>query len=145
MSRPRLLAVFGAVGLAAVPAVASASTSHAKFWQNKAMTVTCGVEIHLAGKPATEVLCAAKGIPAPPHTTSRDGDPGFVQLAATGSPRKLRLSQNSFTGTTAATLGHGKTWSSLGVTCTTGSGKTVLCFNGDNHGFVIGNGHYVSF
>ena len=146
MNRIRTTAIAGVLAgsAALVPVVASASSSHANFWQNKAHTIACGIEIH-AGPKATEVLCSAKGIPAPPHTTSADGDPGFVQLAATGSPKKLRLSQDSFVGSTISTLGHGVVWSSLGVTCNTGSGKTVLCFNGDNHGFVIGNGHYTSF
>jgi len=30
------------------------------------------------------------------------------------------------------------------VTCHVGE-VTVLCFNGNNHGFVIGGGHYRSF
>ena len=141
MFRSRLLAVSGAVLLAAAPAVAAAaSTSHAKLWHNTANTVVCGLMI-----VPKEVLCGAKGVPAPPHTNFSEGDPGFVQLAASGKPKTLRLSQDSFVGTTPVTLGHGAKWTGRGVTCTTGSGKTVRCVNGAKHGFVIGNGHYTSF
>jgi len=137
----RLLAVSGAVLLAATPAVAAAaSTSHAKLWHNRANTVVCGLMI-----VPKEVLCSAQGVPAPPHTNSSEGDPGFVQLAASGKPKTLRLGQDSFVGTTPVTLGHGAKWTGRGVTCTTGSAKTVRCVNGAEHGFVIGNGHYTSF
>ena len=137
----RLLAVSGAVLLAAAPAVAAAaSPSHARLWHNRANTVVCGLMI-----VPKEVLCSAQGVPAPPHTNSSEGDPGFVQLAASGKPKTLRLSQDSFVGTTPVTLGHGAKWTGRGVTCTTGGGKTVRCVNGATHGFVIGNGHYTSF
>lgn len=141
MFRPRLVVASGAVLLCATPSVAAAvSTSHATFWHNTANTVTCGLMI-----VPKEVLCSAEGVPAPPHTNSSEGDPGFVQLAASGKPKTLRLSQDSFVGTTPATLGHGAKWTGRGVTCTTGSGKTVRCVNGAKHGFVVGNGHYTSF
>jgi hypothetical protein len=141
MFRPRLVAASGAVLLCAAPSVAAAvSASHATFWHNKANTVTCGLMI-----VPKEVLCSAEGIPAPPHTTSTDGDPGFVQLAASGNPKTLRLSQDSFVGTTPVTLGHEAKWTGRGVTCTTESGTTVRCVNGEKHGFVIGNGHYTPF
>ncbi len=104
--------------------------------------VTCGVEIHAPSKPATEVLCAAKGIPAP--TTPGTGDPGFVQINVLGTPQVLRLSQNSFVPGKTENLGRGRLWNQLGVTCHVGA-TTVLCFNGDNHGFVIGDGHYRTF
>jgi hypothetical protein len=137
----RLLAVSGAVLIAATPAVAAAaSTSDAKLWHNRANTVVCGLMIL-----PTEVLCSAKGVPAPPHTTSSEGDPGFVQLAARGKPKTLRLGQDSFVGTIPVTLGHAAKWMGRGVTCTTGSGNTVRCVNGTKHGFVIGNGKYASF
>jgi hypothetical protein len=141
MFGPRLLAVSGAVLLAAAPAVAAAaSTSRARFWDNDANTVDCGLMI-----VPKEVLCSAQGVPAPPHTSSSEGDPGFVELAASGRPQTLRLGQDSFVGTTPVTLGHGAKWTGRGVTCTTGSGKTVRCVNGAEHGFVIGAGHYTSF
>ena len=106
--------------------------------------VTCGIEIHAPNKPATKVLCSATGIPAPKHTTSRDGDPGFVQLGVLGQPQVLRLSQDSFVAGRTVTLARGRLWNQLGVTCHAAR-TTVMCFNGDNHGFVIGNGHYKSF
>ena len=61
-----------------------------------------------------------------------------------GHPKLLRLSQNSFVAGTSATLGRGRLWNQLGVTCHVAQ-VTVMCFNGDNHGFVIGNGRYRSF
>ena len=135
------LAVSGAVLLAAAPAVAAAaSTSHAKLWHNKANTVVCGLML-----VPKEVLCSAQGVPAPPHASPGEGDPGFVQLAASGKPKTLRLGQDSFVGMTPVTLGHAATWTGRGVTCTTGSGKTVRCVNGAKHGFVTGNGHYTAF
>ena len=100
------------------------------------------IEIHAPAKAATEVLCAARGIPAPKHGGS--GDPGFVQLGLLGKPQVLRLGQDSFVPGKTATLGRGRLWNQLGVTCHVAS-STVMCFNGDNHGFVIGNGHYLSF
>jgi hypothetical protein len=54
------------------------------------------------------------------------------------------LSQNSYVSNHVQTLSAHTLWSSIGVTCNIGSG-TILCFNGDNHGFVIGNGKYKSF
>ena len=45
---------------------------------------------------------------------------------------------------TTAKLGRGRLWNQLGVTCHM-SLLTVMCFNGDNHGFVIGSGSYKSF
>jgi hypothetical protein len=104
--------------------------------------VTCGIEIHAPGKPATEVLCAAKGIPAP--KAKGIGDPGFVQIGVLGTPQVLRLSQDSFVAGTTASLGRGRLWNQLGVTCHVAE-FTVMCFNGVNHGFVIGNGHYRTF
>ena len=136
-----VLAVSGAVLLASAPAVAAAaSTSHAELWHNRANTIVCGLML-----VPKEVLCGAQGVPAPAHTNYGEGDPGFVQLAASGKAKTLRLGQDSFAGTTPATLGHGAKWTGRGVTCTTGSGKTVRCVNGARHGFVIGSRHYRSF
>jgi hypothetical protein len=115
--------------------------SHATLWHTHGHTVNCGIEIHVPGTKATDVLCSAAGVPTPKQGF---GDGGFVQLAATGSPRTLRLSQDSFVGTSSKLLGEGSEWSALGVTCNVGP-TTVLCFNRDNHGFIIGNGHYRSF
>jgi hypothetical protein len=104
--------------------------------------VTCGLEIHSPSTAATEVLCAATGIPAPPK--GGIGDPGFVQIGVLGHPKLLRLSQDSFVAGTSVKLARGRLWNQLGVTCHVAQ-PTVICFNGDNHGFVIGNGHYLSF
>ena len=132
-----------AVGVAAVaPAASAAPISKSIQFQNSSGKVTCGIEIHALNKPATEVLCAARGIPAPKQKGV--GDSGFVQLSVLGQPLVLRLSQDSFVAGKSVKLGRGRLWNQLGVTCHTAL-TTVMCFNGDNHGFVIGNGHYRSF
>ncbi len=104
--------------------------------------VTCGEEIHAPSKPATEVLCSAKGIPAP--ASKGVGDSGFVQIGVLGTPQVLRLSQDSFIAGKSEYLNRGRLWNQLGVTCHVAE-FTVMCFNGENHGFVIGNGHYRTF
>jgi hypothetical protein len=137
-----------AVGLVAIavaslaPAAAAAPISHATSFVNQNRSVMCGIEIHALKKQATEVLCAARGIPAPKH--GGIGDAGFVQIGLLGHPQTLRLSQNSFVAGTTVKLGRGRLWNQLGVTCHLGA-VTVMCFNGDNHGFVIGNRRYKSF
>ena len=141
-SRLSTLAVAVTATAALAPAAAAAPLSKATLFQNTSRKVTCGIEIHAPSKPANEVLCAAKGIPAPKHGGT--GDPGFVQIGLLGTPKLLRLSQDSFVAGPSVTLGRGRLWNQLGVTCHVAQ-VTVLCFNGDNHGFVIGNGHYRSF
>ena len=132
-----------ALGVAALaPAATAAPISKSSRFQNSSGKVTCGIEIHAVNKPATEVLCAARGIPAPKQKGI--GDPGFVQLGVLGQPQVLRLSQDSFVAGKQVKLGRGRLWNQLGVTCHVAQ-TTVMCFNGDNHGFVIGNGHYKSF
>jgi hypothetical protein len=144
MNRFAALAVStGAVGVAVLaPTATAAPISKSIQFHNSSGKVTCGIEIHPPSKPATEVLCSARGIPAPKQKGV--GDPGFVQLGVLGQPQVLRLSQDSFVGGTSVKLGRGRLWNQLGVTCHMGL-TTVMCFNGDNHGFVIGNGHYRSF
>jgi hypothetical protein len=144
MNRYAALAVSTvAAGIAALaPAAGAAPVSRSIQFQNGSGKVTCGIEIHAPSKPATMVLCAAGGIPAPKQQGI--GDPGFVQLGGLGQPQVLRLSQDSFVAGKSVTLGRGRLWRRLGVTCHTAK-TTVMCFNGDNHGFVIGNGHYRSF
>jgi hypothetical protein len=144
MNRFASLAVLtAAVAVAAVvPGASAAPISKATQFQNSSGKVTCGIEIHALNKPATEVLCAAPGIPAPKQKGV--GDPGFVQLSVLGPPQVLRLSQDSFVAGKSVKLGRGRLWNQLGVTCHTAL-TTVMCFNGDNHGFVIGNGRYRSF
>ena len=140
MTWSRVVAAMSAVAVVAAPAAALAGTSHTQLFQNSKKTVTCGLKIHAANKPATLVLCSAKGIP---RTKSPVGDP-FVQLGAKGSAQLVAISQASWVANTVKTLSKGTLWSSIGVTCNV-STTTVLCFNGDNHGFVIGNGKYKSF
>ncbi len=141
---PRLTALAVSTLAAAALAPAAMAAPLSKTIQFRALNrnVTCGLEIHAPGQHATEVLCAARGIPAPKH--GGIGDPGFVQLAVLGKPQTLRLSQNSFVAGRVSTLGRGRLWNQLGVTCHVAQ-TTVMCFNGDNHGFVIGNGRYRSF
>jgi hypothetical protein len=131
------------VGVAAVaPGASAAPISKSIRFQNSSGKVTCGIEIHAPNKPPTQILCAARGIPAPKQKGV--GDSGFVQLSVLGQPKVLRLSQDSFVAGTSVKLGRGRLWNQLGVTCHMAL-TTVMCFNGDNHGFVIGNGHYASF
>ena len=138
---PLAVAVLGAVAVAA-PAAATPTTSSVKLFQDSARTADCGIKIHPAHSPATEVLCSAAGVPRPKHGGSA-GDP-FVQIGASGAPKLVLISQNSFVTSTIHTLAKGTLWQSIGVTCNVGA-NTILCFNGDNHGFVIGNGKYRSF
>ncbi len=138
----RSIAAIGAVAAAAGPAAALANTvSHAKLWQTKHATVICGVEIHAKKKPATNILCQAKGIPRP--KSGGVGDPN-VQISAHGKPRLVLISQDSYVTTTVRTLAKGTTWSALGVTCTV-KAKTVVCTNKSGHGFAIGNRKYRHF
>lgn len=142
----RILALAGstvAVGVAAVvPAATAAPVSKAIQFQNNGGKVTCGIEIHASSKPAINVLCAARGIPAPNHKGA--GKSGFVLLSVVGAPQVVRLSHNSFVAGKSVRLGRGRLWNQLGVTCHMAL-STVMCFNGNNHGFVIGDGHYKSF
>jgi hypothetical protein len=138
MSRVRTVAVAGAAAAIAVPAATSlAAISHAKFWQNKAKTVVCGIKNPSSSKL---VICSSKGVP---KAKSGVGDP-FVQIGKTGKPKLVLESQTPFQGHHPATLSKGSTWSSLGVTCTIAS-KTVTCKNKSKHGFTIGNGKYKKF
>jgi hypothetical protein len=131
----------------AVPAIALAGTSNAVFWHNKTNTVTCGIMTHPANTPPMAILCSAKGIPAPKHTTTADGDAGFVMIGRTGKPQTLRLSQDEFAFSHAKALSNGTLWTSppVAVTCNIASDGTVVCFNTQNHGFRIGDNHYSSF
>jgi hypothetical protein len=133
-------ACVAAVALA--PAAQAAPLSKSTMFTALGGKVTCGIMIHAASAPAKDVLCAAKGIPAPKKKEA--GDPGFVAISVLGTPATLRLSQNSFVAGSTARLGRGRLWNQLGVTCHVAE-TTVMCFNGDNHGFVIGNGRYRSF
>jgi hypothetical protein len=135
-------ATIAATAMGVVPGALAAPISKAIHFASNGGAVTCGIEIHAPARPATDVLCSARGIPAPAHPGV--GDSGFVALSVLGRPQVLRLSQDSFVAGTIAKLGRGRLWNQLGVTCHVGL-TTVLCFNGANHGFVIGDGHYRSF
>ena len=137
-----VLAIAGVTAIMFAAVAGAAPLSKAIRFTNHSGKVTCGIEIHAPGKPATKVLCAAKGVPAP--KTQGVGDSGFVEIGVLGKPRVLRLSQNSWMAGHPVRLGRGRLWNQLGVTCHMGA-VTVMCFNGDNHGFVIGDGHYRKF
>ena len=137
----KLAAALGAAALLA-PAAEAAPISKTTSFVYRSRSIMCGIEIHAPTKPPTKVLCAARGIPAPKH--GGIGDAGFVQIGLLGFPQTLRLSQDSFVAGSTARLGRGRLWNQLGVTCHTAL-STVMCFNGDNHGFIIGNGRYKSF
>jgi hypothetical protein len=143
MPRTRLLPVVAALVLAAVPAVATASTSHAKFWQPASRQIGCGIEIHAPSQPGNTLICSARGIPAP-SSGPTDGDPGFVTLKASGAPVRIRTSQDSFEGTTPTTLPSGSTWSSIGITCKL-TASSVRCTNRSGHGFKITTHGYTAF
>jgi hypothetical protein len=142
MSNRNVATGFAALAIAAVPAVALAKPTpiHSKLFRNKLGTVTCGVEIPLPGHHAHWVLCSAVGIP--PAKTGT-GDP-FVQVARTGKPQLVLVSQDEYETNHATVLGTGSSWGKLGVVCTV-AGKTVTCTNHGGHGFTIGNHKYKSF
>jgi hypothetical protein len=137
----RLVAAgFALAALLATPAFAIAATSHTSVWETK--TVICGIEAPALSK--TEVLCQAKGVPRPPHTTTNVGDPGVV-LAAHGKPALILMSQDQYpANSTIRTLVTGTHWSGRGVTCTIAR-RTVTCTNRSKHGFTIGNDRYKHF
>jgi hypothetical protein len=141
MPIPRTAAVAAVLAASGVIAASSAaSTSHTKFWTNPTGKIACGLMI-----VPNEVLCSSQSIPAPPHSRPSDGDPGFVQIAKTGKPKLLRLSQDSFVTTNATKLHSGATWSGRGVTCKIAA-KSVTCTNTSGHGFEInGSKKYKSF
>jgi hypothetical protein len=144
MSRLVAVTALGLALIAAVPPTAAAGTtiSTTQLFQPKRQTAGCGATNPIVSRK--EVLCSAKGIPRPAHSSPSVGDP-FVELTATGKPQLVLISQDSFIpGSKVKTLAQGSLWSSRGVTCSVGS-STILCFNADNHGFLIGNGHYTSF
>jgi hypothetical protein len=142
VSTSRLLLSIAALTLALASA-ASAATSHVKLWSTPAGAIVCGYEIHAASKPATSLLCSSALIPAPSGERGV-GDPGFVSLSKSGSPRRLRLSQNSFAFHTSTTLPSGAIWSGLGVRCAV-TRNSVRCVNGAGHGFKITGSRYTAF
>lgn len=142
MYRMTRLALVAAATGALVPAAAAAPISKTVSFTNRSRTVACGIEIHAPNKGATNVLCSARGIPRPSNG-GPVGDP-FVEISLLGRPRLTLISQNSFVAGRTAHLRRGRLWNQLGVTCHLAQ-FNVMCFNGSNHGFIIGNGRYKSF
>lgn len=141
---PKRLAILAASTGAIASGVFAATGIAAKapdLWQNPTHKIDCGVMIGYK-----QVLCSSRVIPAPPHTSAKDGDPGFVSIGKTGKPKLLRLSQDSFVTDKLGTQKANTTWSFVGVTCTIAA-KTVTCKNKSGHGFELGGPHkgYKSF
>src|SRR5947209_1454103 len=84
------VAIGALVVTGAVAAPALAITSHVGIWRTS--TVVCGLKIHQKGKPATTLLCSARGIP---KRGKGPGDP-MVQLTAHGPAKLVNISQFSW-------------------------------------------------
>lgn len=143
VNRLRTLLLASVFCATATPTAALAVSSHAKLWRALGGNVECGVAIHTPGKPATQVLCGARSVPAPKRGVGF-GDPGFVFLSRNGRPLLARLSQDSFEGSNPVALASGRTWSALGVACKI-SATRVRCANRSGHGFTIGKSSYKAF
>jgi hypothetical protein len=138
----RVFAILGCALALAAPALAA--PSKAPFWTALDGNVACGIAIHAPGKPASQMLCSARAVPAP--KTKSFGDPGFVFLGSTGRPMLARLSQDTFTGSTPVALKNGASWSAspLHVACSL-SAAAVRCTNQSRHGFTITRSSYHAF
>jgi hypothetical protein len=136
-------AVLATSGATAAPnPQVSKPTSHTAVWEDSALGVICGVENTVLSK--TKVLCQGPHLPLPPNSSPNGGDRA-VTLAASGKPKLLLISQDSYPPTaTIRTFGAGRTWSSRGVTCKT-SAHSVTCKNGAKHGFTFTKSHYKAF
>lgn len=135
------IAALSTVALAP-PAGAAITISNVRLFQDAAHTAVCGIEIHPANQPATELLCSGPGVPRPKNG-GPVGDP-FVQIGQHGRPQLVLISQDSYVGKILHTPAPGTLWHRIGVTCSIGT-STILCFNADNHGFVIGGSRFRSF
>jgi hypothetical protein len=138
-----LVCVFCLFAIASAPAFASTASS-AQLWTALGGNVVCGVAIHPVNTPPMQLLCSARGVPAPAMGI---GDAGFVFLGSVGRPSLARLSQNSFVGTHQVALGSGRKWGGIGpikVTCTIGA-SAVRCINRAHHGFTITRNSYRAF
>jgi hypothetical protein len=128
---------------------ADGASSHASLWSALDGKVICGLSIHPPQLP-TQLLCASRHVPPPPHSNRLDGDPGFVFLGSTGSPRLAKLSQYSWEEErdlrTVGALTAGSEWRRAGidVTCTVDA-TAVRCTNGSGHGFRITKSSYGGF
>jgi hypothetical protein len=134
---PFLLAALAA-GVGALPAaasVATTTTSHATLWRTTAGNVNCGIE----GGSSGDLLCSNRLIPAPRHTNSKMGDPGFVTLGRTGDPTLIRTSQYSWKNMSDKfiKLAANSTWSLNGITCNIAA-NSIACTNASGHGFWAG-------
>lgn len=138
VSSPRVIALINAAVLALAAPVALAA-SHAHFWQNRETSLVCGYRT--SARPATQLICSAKGIPRPKGV--KDGDGGFVVLGARGRAKPIVTFQSEFPAGTPVTLANGTTWMGLGITCSVGA--KVTCRNKSRHGFTIGRGRYKAF
>jgi hypothetical protein len=131
--------------LAAPASGLAASSSSAELWQALGGQVVCGIAIHPVNTPPMQILCSA--VHVPPPKGKGVGDPGFVFLGSVGHPKRARLSQDSFVGTTPVDLHAGSTWGGIGpiaVTCTI-SASAVRCENRAHHGFTITKNSYRAF
>jgi len=142
MSRLTRLALGGLAFAVFAPAAVAAPISKRVSFTNQSRKITCGIEIHAPNTRATNVLCVGPGIPRP-KSFGPVGDP-FVQISVLGRPQIVPISQQSWISGRRAHLGRGRLWNQLGVTCHVGS-SSVLCFNGSNHGFIIGGGRFRTF
>jgi hypothetical protein len=143
MSRLTRLGLVGLAFAVLAPAAASAAPiSKTVSFTNRSRSVTCGIEIHAPRTRATNVLCVAPNLPRP-SSFGPVGDP-FVQIGVLGRPKLVPISQQSWVAGRRARLGRGRLWNQLGVTCHV-SASNVLCFNGSNHGFILGNRLYKTF
>ena len=96
---------------ATAPAAFAAPISKATRFQSNGGAVTCGIEIHAPGKPATDVLCAAKGIPAPKQPGV--GDPGLSRSTCSGNHRSCdsaRIHSSPAKPPSSAAGGYGISW-----------------------------------
>jgi hypothetical protein len=120
-------------------------SSRPLIWSALGGKVTCGV----AGGSPKQLLCGSRRVPAPPHSSSDVGDPGFVYLRPNGRPVLARLSQYSWVGAGAiktVPVKPGLTWRIRGtsIVCTIGT-QVVRCANGSHHGFTITRTAYRPF
>ena len=138
------LAAVAASGAIATGALAATSSAHSapKFWAEPDPQGRLRDHDRRQGR----ALQRQADPGAPKHTSSVDGDPGFVSIGKTGKPTLLRLSQDSFEGTAPKTETAGTTWTYNGVSCTIAA-KSVTCKNKSGHGFEIygGGKNYKSF
>jgi hypothetical protein len=144
-------AVLGLIAATALPASATADTSHAVNWVTPGQKVVCGVAEQVPGTavdPGTMapengrwpgLQCSAIGIPRPRQGI---GDP-FVQLGQgrTGRARLMDESQDELKSDAPfVELAAGTAWKRYGIACTVHA-ASVRCTNSAGHGFTMSPGH----